>query len=129
MINIFYTNIKIKYKDGVKPLEILQDGDWVDLRCAEDTHLNAGEFKYIPLGVAMELPYGYEAIVVPRSSTFAKYGIIQTNSVSVIDSSYRGDNDYWHFPALAMRDTFIPKNDRICQFRVFLNQPRFVLIL
>lgn len=123
MINNFYTNINIKYKDGVKHLEILQNGDWVDLRCAEDTHLKAGEFKYIPLGVAMELPYGCEAIVVPRSSTFAKYGIIQTNSVGVIDSSYRGDNDYWHFPALAMRNTFIPKNDRICQFRVFTNQP------
>lgn len=123
MINSFYTNINIKYKEGVKPLEILHKGDWIDLRCAEDTYLKTGEFKYIHLGVAMELPHGCEAIVVPRSSTFAKYGIIQTNSIGVIDSSYRGDNDYWHFPALAMRDTFIPKNDRICQFRVLTNQP------
>ena len=124
MFNKFFENINIKYKDGVKPLEILRNGDWIDLRCAEDTHLKAGEFKYIPLGVAMELPVGYEAIVAPRSSTFAKYGIIQFNSIGVIDSSYRGDNDYWHFPALAMRDTFIPKNDRICQFRLLRNQPR-----
>ena len=122
MINKFFQNIYIKYKDGVKPLEILQNGDWVDLRCAEDTTMKAGEFKYIPLGVAMELPVGCEAIVVPRSSTFVKYGIIQTNSIGVIDSSYRGDNDYWYFPALAMRDTFIPKNDRICQFRLLPNQ-------
>ena len=124
MINKFYANINIKYKEGVKPLDILQNGDWVDLRCAEDTHLKSGEFKYIPLGVAMELPIGCEAIVAPRSSTFAKYGIIQTNSIGVIDSSYRGGNDYWHFPALAMRDTFIPKNDRICQFRLLPNQSR-----
>lgn len=129
MINNFRININIKYKDGVKPLEILQNGDWVDLRCAEDTHLKAGEFKYIPLGVAMELPHGCEAIVAPRSSTFTKYGIIQTNSIGVIDSSYRGDNDYWHFPALAMRDTFIPKNDRICQFRIFNNQSRVRFIV
>lgn len=117
MLHRYYVNIAIKYKDGVEPLTILPKGDWVDLRCAEDTTMKAGEFKYIPLGVAMELPVGCEAIVVPRSSTFAKYGIIQANS-----SSYRGDNDWWHFTAIAMRDTFIPKNDRICQFRLLPNQ-------
>ena len=122
MLHRYYVNIAIKYKDGVEPLTILPKGDWVDLRCAEDTTMKAGEFKYIPLGVAMELPVGCEAIVVPRSSTFAKYGIIQVNSMGVIDSSYRGDNDWWHFPAIAMRDTFIPKNDRICQFRLLSNQ-------
>lgn len=122
MLDRYYANIAIKYKDGVEPLTILPKGDWVDLRCAEDTTMKAGEFKYIPLGVAMELPVGCEAIVVPRSSTFAKYGIIQANSMGVIDSSYRGDNDWWHFPAIAMRDTFIPKNYRICQFRLLPNQ-------
>ena len=108
MLDRYYANITIKYKDGVEPLTILPKGDWVDLRCAEDITMKAGDFKYIPLGVAMELPVGCEAIVVPRSSTFAKYGIIQANSMGVIDSSYRGDNDWWHFPAIAMRDTFIP---------------------
>ncbi len=122
MDNKMYHKVDIKYKEGMKEIEMFLNGDWVDLRCAEDTHLKAGEFKYIPLGVAMELPTGYEAIVVPRSSTFKKYGIIQVNSVGVIDNSYCGDNDWWHFPALAMRDTFIPKNDRICQFRLLPNQ-------
>lgn len=122
MFNNFTKIINIKYKDGVEHITVLPNGDWIDLRCAEDTVLKAGEFKYIPLGVAMQLPDGFEAIVVPRSSTFAKYGIIQTNSIGVIDNSYCGDNDWWHFPALAMRDTFIPKNDRICQFRLLPNQ-------
>ena len=120
MLHRYYVNIAIKYKDGVEPLTILPKGDWVDLRCAEDTTMKAGEFKYISLGVAMELPVGCEAIVVPRSSTFAKYGIIQANSVGVIDNSYSGDNDWWHFPA--MSDTFITKNERICQFRLLPNQ-------
>lgn len=127
-MNDRYTvKIAIKYKEGVNPLDILPNGDWVDLRCAEDTELKAGEFKYIPLGVAMELPTGCEAIVVPRSSTFKKYGVIQANSVGVIDGSYNGDNDWWHFPAIALRDTFIPKNDRICQFRLLPNQTPITL--
>ena len=119
--------IKIKYKEGVEPITILSNGDWIDLRCAEDTTLKAGEFKYIPLGVAMQLPEGFEAIVVPRSSTFAKYGVLQTNSIGVIDNSYCGNNDWWHFPALAMRDTFIPKNARICQFRLLPNQMNIIM--
>lgn len=119
--------IKIKYKEGVDPITILPNGDWIDLRCAEDTALKAGEFKYIPLGVAMQLPEGFEAIVVPRSSTFAKYGVLQTNSIGVIDNSYCGNNDWWHFPALAMRDTFIPKNARICQFRLLPNQMNIIM--
>lgn len=119
--------IKIKYKEGIDPITILPNGDWIDLRCAEDTTLKAGEFKYIPLGVAMQLPEGFEAIVVPRSSTFAKYGILQTNSIGVIDNSYCGNNDWWHFPALAMRDTFIPKNARICQFRLLPNQMNIIM--
>ena len=80
----------------------------------------------IPLGVAMELPQGYEALVIPRSSTFKHFGLIQTNSVGLIDESYCGDNDQWHFPALAKRDTVIHAGDRICQFRIIEHQPRIV---
>ena len=99
--------------------------DWIDLRCAskEDIIMKAGEFKLIPLGVAMELPKGYEAHVVPRSSTFKNFGIIQTNSQGIIDNSYKGDNDFWFFPAYALRDTTIKFNDRICQFRIEKKQP------
>ena len=122
MFTNFTRIIDIKYKDGVIPINIIPNGDWIDLRCAEDTLLKAGEFKYIPLGVAMKIPEGFEAIVAPRSSTFAKYGVLQTNGIGIIDNSYCGDDDWWHFPALAMRDTFIPKNDRICQFRILPNQ-------
>jgi dUTP pyrophosphatase len=77
----------------------------------------------IPLGVAMELPMGYEALVAPRSSTFNKYGIILVNSIGVIDESYHGDGDEWHFLAYAICDTYIPKNERICQFRIIEHQP------
>lgn len=112
-------NIKIKYIRDIKPIEILADGDWVDLRCAEDIELKIGESRIIPLGVAMELPKGYTAIVAPRSSTFKKWGIIQTNSIGVIDEAYCGDNDEWGMPVLALRNTKIYKNDRICQFRLF----------
>lgn len=119
--------IRIKYfTDKIEKLRYI-DGksDWIDLRAAEDVTLKAGEFKLIPLGIAMELPAGYEAHVVPRSSTFKNYGILQTNSMGVIDESYCGDNDQWFFPALAMRDTEIRTNDRICQFRIMEHQPVF----
>ena len=95
----------------------------MDLRCAEDTRIKAGEYKMIPLGIAMELPKGYEALVVPRSSTFKKYGIIAVNSIGVIDESYCGDGDEWNFLAFATRPTFIAKNERICQFRIIEHQP------
>ena len=110
--------IKIKYKDGVKHIEKLKVGDWFDLRAAETIILNHGEFRLIPLGVAMELPEGYEAHLIPRSSTFKKYGIIQTNSPGLIDESYCGDEDWWYMPVLAHRATIIGKNDRIAQFRI-----------
>ena len=111
--------IRIKYlDDSIKRLQKIEKGDWIDLRSAVDVELKQGEFKLIPLGVAMELPKGYEAHVVPRSSTFKKWGIIQTNHMGVIDESYCGDEDWWFFPALAMRDTKIEKGDRICQFRI-----------
>ena len=116
--------IKIKYlSNEIEKLEKISVGDWIDLRCAKETILKAGEFSLIPLGVAMQLPKGYEALMVPRSSTFKHFGIIQTNSLGVIDESYRGDNDQWHFPAYAMRDTVIHVNDRICQFRIVKHQP------
>ena len=105
-------------------METLENGDWIDLRAAERIELKAGEFKLIPLGVAMALPEGYEANVVPRSSTFKKYGVIQTNSFGVIDFSYRGDKDQWFMPVYAMRDTVIDFDDRICQFRIVENQPK-----
>ena len=121
-------NIKIKYFD--KDIEKLKyiDGksDWIDLRASEDVEFKKGEFKLIPLGIAMELPNGYEAHVVPRSSTYKNFGVIMTNSVGIIDGSYCGDNDMWHFPVIAMRDTEIHKNDRICQFRIMRNQPEII---
>lgn len=119
-------DIKIKYfTDKIEKLRYI-DGksDWIDLRCAEEITLKKGEWKLIPLGIAMELPRGYEAHVVPRSSTFKNFGIIQTNSMGVIDASYCGDNDQWYLPALAVRDTEIHVNDRICQFRIVENQPK-----
>lgn len=111
--------LTVKYFDPKMPkIEKTQKGDWIDLRAAEEIHLNQGEFAMIPLGVAMQLPEGCEALVVPRSSTFKRYGIIQTNSIGVIDETYCGDRDQWMMPVLAMRGTVIPKYDRICQFRL-----------
>lgn len=120
--------IRIKYfTEDIEPLRYI-DGksDWVDLRAAETVTLQAGEFKLIPLGVAMALPAGYEAHLAPRSSTFKNYGVLQTNSVGVIDESYCGNNDQWYFPAYATRAVTIHKNDRICQFRIMEHQPRLV---
>ena len=110
--------IKVRYHADIHPLEITERGDWVDLRTAEDVELKAGEFKLISLGLSMKLPEGYEAVIIPRSSTFKHWGIIQTNHFGLIDNSYCGDNDIWMFPALATRDVLIEKNSRICQFRI-----------
>lgn len=110
--------IKVRYHTDITPLEKTEKGDWIDLRAAEDVEMKAGEFKIISLGVSMKLPEGYEAVIIPRSSTFKNWGIIQTNHCGLIDNSYCGDNDVWKYPALAMRDTVIKKNDRICQFRI-----------
>lgn len=120
--------IKIKYMRGVQKVERFNVGDWIDLRAAEDIEMKAGEFKLIPLGVAMELPTGYEALVAPRSSTFKKMNILLANSIGIIDESYKGDNDEWHFPAYATKDTFIRKNERICQFRIIQHQPLIHLL-
>ena len=117
--------IKIKYfVDGIDPLcYVAGKSDWIDLHAAEDVTLKAGEFRLIPLGVAIALPEGYEAHIVPRSSTFKNYGILQTNSMGVVDCSYCGDNDQWRMPVYATRDVTIEKNARICQFRIMQNQP------
>ena len=115
--------IKIKYHNDIRPLEILDNGDWIDLRAAEDVNLEKGDFRLISLGVSMKLPEGYEAHIVPRSSTFKHWGIIQANHMGVIDNSYCGDNDIWKFHAIATRDAVIYKNDRICQFRIMKKQP------
>lgn len=120
-------NIKIKYFDNEIDKITFVNGeksDWIDLRSAETVHLKKGEFHLIPLGVGMKLPEGYEAHIVPRSSTYKNFKIIQTNHQAVIDESYCGDSDQWFYPALAMEDTTINKNDRICQFRIMEKMPR-----
>ena len=106
---------KLCYVDG--------KSDWIDLRAAEEVHFEKGEFKLIPLGVAMQLPEGYEAHVAPRSSTYKNFGLIQVNSVGVVDNSYCGSDDQWFVPMLALRETTVHVNDRICQFRIMKNQP------
>lgn len=121
--------LKVKYfSKEIEKLTREKVGDWIDLRAAETVELRAGEFKLIPLGVGMILPEGYEAHIVPRSSTFKTWGIIQTNHMGVIDNSYSGDNDQWRFPAYATRNTIIKKGDRICQFRIVENQPDFDIV-
>lgn len=122
--------IEIRYlSDRIERLCYI-DGksDWIDLRAAEDIEMKAGEFRLIPLGVAMRLPAGYEAHIVPRSSTFKNFGILQTNHMGIIDESYCGSNDQWFFPALAIRDTVIHVNDRICQFRIMEHQPSLTFV-
>ena len=108
---------KLRYIDG--------KSDWIDLRCAEEVDLKAGESRLIRLGICVELPEGYEAHIVPRSSTYRNFGIIQTNHMGVVDHSYCGDEDEWKYPVLAMRDTHLSVNDRICQFRIMEHQPAF----
>ena len=117
--------IKIKYfTDEIDKVEKYDNGDLIDLRASEDVEMKAGDYKLIPLGVAMKLPNGYKANVYPRSSTYKNFGVILGNSVGQIDNSYCGDNDMWKFPAIALRDTVIHKNDRICQFEIQKIQPK-----
>ena len=114
--------IKIKtFKDQILP-EIISKGDWIDLRAAEEYNLKSGEYKLLKLGIAMELPKGFEALVIPRSSTFKSYGVLLANSVGMIDGSYNGDDDEWRFPAYCLVEKPIHKGDRICQFRIQLSQ-------
>lgn len=116
--------IKIKYFDNeIDKVEKISKGDLIDLRAAETVEMKKGDFRLISLGVGMKLPDGYKANVYPRSSTYKNFGIILANSVGQIDNSYSGDNDEWRFPAIALRDTVIHKNDRICQFEIQKIQP------
>lgn len=117
-------NIKIKYHAPIDRLEMTEKGDWCDLRSAEFVKVNKFEFVRISLGVSMELPSGFEAHVSPRSSTFRKWGLILTNSVGVIDESYKGNNDIWQAEFFATRDTAIDFNDRLLQFRIIEKQPK-----
>ena len=120
--------IKVKYFADIEKIKFIENkSDWYDLRASEDVEMKAGEFKLIKLGVAIQLPAGYEALIAPRSSTFKNYGIIQANSIGVVDESYCGDNDQWMLPAIALRDTVIHKNDRICQFRIIAHQPAHII--
>lgn len=128
MINL---DIKIRYLEtGLVEIKVAEIGDWIDLRSAETVCLYKGEKALLRLGVAMKLPDGYEAILAPRSSTFKNYGIIQTNGIGIIDSTYCGNNDEWMMPVLATREIMIHKNDRICQFRIQKKQPtiKFVVV-
>lgn len=127
--------IKVKYHSDIDQISRIVQGDWIDLRAAEDVFIPIGQFKMISLGVSMQLPEGYEAHVVPRSSTFNHFGILMTNSFGVIDNSYCGDNDIWKFPAYCVfgglmrngvKGTLIKKNDRICQFRIVKKMPEVV---
>ena len=122
--------IKVKYfYDDMEELCYVEGkSDWIDLRTAEEVTLKAGEFRLIPLGIAIALPEGYEAHLAPRSSTFKNYGILQTNSMGVIDCSYCGDNDMWRMPAYATRDVTIEQGARICQFRIMANQPQLQFV-
>lgn len=121
--------IKIKYFDNeINKIEKINKGDLIDLRAAETVEMKKGEFRLIKLGVGMKLPDGYKANMYPRSSTYKNFGIILANSVGQIDNSYSGDNDEWKFPAIALRDTIIHKNDRICQFEIQKIQPEIEFV-
>lgn len=124
---ILTPKVRIKYHHEDMPrLKKIKQGDWIDLYTSEEVVLKANEFIYIDLGISMELPAGYEAIMAPRSSTFKNWGLIQTNSIGVIDSSFASDSDIWKFPAYATRDVTIPAYTRIAQFRIQKIQPEFV---
>lgn len=114
----------VKYHADIEELQQVEGSDWIDLRAAEDVIMEPGDFRLISLGVSIKLPDGYEAHVVPRSSTFKNFGVIQSNHMGVIDESYCGDSDIWRFPAYAIRHAEIHKNDRICQFRIMKKQPK-----
>jgi dUTP pyrophosphatase len=116
--------IKIKYLSDIPKLRKIKIGDWIDLRSAETVEMKEKEHKLIPLGIAIHLPEGYEAHIAPRSSTFAKWGILQPNSPGIVDESYCGNNDQWMMSVLAMRDTVINKGDRICHFRIMPKMPQ-----
>ena len=119
VLNKYPVVLKIRYADKDFPtLQMTEKGDWIDLKTTKDYDIKAGESEFIDLGVAMKLPENYEAWLVPRSGTFRKYGLIQTNSIGIIDNSYSGNNDIWRMPVYATRDTKVSKGERLCQFRL-----------
>lgn len=120
--------IKIKYHADIEKIKKIEQGDWIDLRSAEEVTLKKGEFGMINLGVSMQLPIGYEAHIAPRSSTFKTFGLIETNGIGIIDNLYCSDTDIWKMPVLATRDVTIYKNDRVCQFRIMKKQPEIEFI-
>jgi len=121
--------IKIKYlSNQIEKITKIEQGDWIDLRAAKSYAMKKDGFYLIPLGIAVQLPEGYEAHIVPRSSTFKNFGIIQTNHMGIIDESYCGDNDQWYFPAYALEDARVNLNDRICQFRIIKKQPKIEIV-
>ena len=118
--------IKIKYLSDIEKIKPIKNGNWVDLRSSESIEMKAGEWRLIALGIAVRLPYGYEAHIVPRSSTFKNFGLIQANHFGIVDNSYSSNEDQWYFSAYSIRDTKIEKNDRICQFRIMQIQPQLI---
>jgi dUTP pyrophosphatase len=120
--------IKVRYHSSIDKIKKLDIGNWIDLRSAENVSMQKGDYRLISLGISLELPPGYEAHIAPRSSTFKNFKIIQANSFGVVDESYCGDMDVWMFPAIALEDTFINFNDRICQFRIMKKQPELEFI-
>lgn len=120
--------IKIKYHADIEKIKKIEQGDWIDLRSAEEVTLKKGEFGMINLGVSMQLPIGYEAHIAPRSSTFKTFGLIETNGIGIIDNLYCSDTDIWKMPVLATRDVTVHKNDRVCQFRIMKKQPEIEFI-
>jgi len=116
--------VKVMYHDEeLEKIQKISKGDWLDLRAAEDVTMKAGEHKLIDLGVSMELPEGYEAILAARSSLFKNTGLLVTNSIGVIDHSFCSSQDRWMLSVYATRDTAVHKNDRIAQFRIQRVQP------
>ena len=120
--------IRIKYhSDAIRRLEYIGGkSDWIDLRSAEEVSLKKGDYYAIDLGISVQLPQGYEMLIAPRSSTYKNFGLVQANSLGIIDESYSSDQDRIRMPVIAMRDTVIHVNDRICQFRIIRHQPRIV---
>lgn len=118
-------SIEVMYHNpDLIPINFQENGDWIDLRAAEEYHLYPNKFYLINLGISIKLPEGYEAHIVPRSSTFKKWGLIQTNGIGIIDNSYCGENDIWMMPVISTKITTINVNDRICQFRIVKKMPK-----
>jgi len=122
-------DLKVKYHvEGLEKIKKIEKGDWIDLRSAYDEEFKAGEWGFIDLGISVKIPKGYEAHIVPRSSTFKNWGLLQVNGMGIIDESYSGENDLWKMPVLATKDTKINKNDRVCQFRLIEKMPQLRII-